>query len=55
MKCGAKCFLVEIEMNGAIEVKPVTARTSVAARKVIRRTYGDEIDILSVREDKKHS
>jgi len=53
MKCGAKCFLVEIENNGKLELKPVTARTSVSARKLIRHEYGSDVEIISVKEDKK--
>lgn len=48
MMCGAKRFLVKIEMNGEVEVKQVIARTSVNARKVIRQKYGDDVTILSV-------
>lgn len=53
MMCGAKCFLVEIELNDTKYVKEVTARTPVNARKVIRGKYGAEVEILSVREKKR--
>ena len=53
MRCGSKCFLVEMEVNGEKQVKPVTARTPVDARKTIRLEYGAEAQILSVREEKK--
>ena len=52
MRCGAKCFLVEYELNGEIQTKPIIARTPVEARKTIRLEYGLEPQILSVREDK---
>lgn len=53
MRCGEKCFLVEIEVNGEKQVKPVTARTSIKARKTIHLEYGGESNILSVIEEKK--
>ena len=53
LRCGAKCFFVEFEMNGEIQSKPVVARTPVEARKTIRFTYGQEPRILSVKEEKK--
>ena len=53
MRCGSKCFLVEMEVNGEKQVKPVTARTPVDARKTIRLEYGAEAQILSVLEEKK--
>lgn len=54
MRCGSKCFLVTIEMNGEKQMKHVTARTPVDARKTIRLEYGAETQILSViKEDKK--
>lgn len=54
MRCGSKCFLVTIEENGEKQIKPVTARSPVDARKTIRLEYGAETQILSViKEDKK--
>ncbi|MFV8830375.1 hypothetical protein [Alkalihalobacterium sp. APHAB7] len=53
MRCGAKCFLVEIELKGEKQMKSVTARTPVDARKTIRSEYGKETVILSVTEEKK--
>ncbi|PLT32041.1 hypothetical protein [Bacillus sp. V5-8f] len=53
MRCGSKCFLVEMEMNGEQQSKPVTARSPVEARKTIRIEYGKEANVLSVREEKK--
>ena len=54
MRCGAKCFLVEVEGQGLKQTMPITARTSAEARKRIRLEYGAEINILSVKEDQKH-
>ncbi|MEC2078343.1 hypothetical protein [Metabacillus fastidiosus] len=55
MRCGAKCFLVEMEIKGEKQIKSVTARTPVGARKTIRGEYGTEAHILSVTEEKKKS
>lgn len=53
MRCGTKCFLVEMEENGEKKVQPVIARTPAEARKQIRYQYGVGIRILSVTLDKK--
>ena len=52
MKCGSKCFIVEMEVNGEIQRKQVTARTPVDARKVIRLEYGKQAAILTVKKEK---
>lgn len=52
MMCGSKCFLVEMELNGTREIKQVTARNPVGARKVIRGEYGADAKISSVKEAK---
>ena len=52
MRCGAKCFIVEVVTNGEIKTQPVTARSSIGARKVVRGEYGKEAEILSVREER---
>ncbi|WP_169891107.1 hypothetical protein [Litchfieldia alkalitelluris] len=53
MRCGSKCFLVEMEVNGEKKLKSVTARTPVDARKTIRLEYGAKAQILTVKEEKK--
>ncbi len=53
MRCGAKCFLVEIEVDGKVQVKSVNARTSAEARKQIRKQLGQDTEILTVKEEKK--
>jgi hypothetical protein len=55
MRCGAKCFIVEMEIKGEKQIQSVTARTPVEARKTIRGEYGTETSILSVTEEKKKS
>ncbi|WP_169908070.1 hypothetical protein AB3Z07_22805 [Metabacillus halosaccharovorans] len=53
MRCGSKCFVVEMEIRGEVRTEAVTARTSVDARKTIRIEYGAEAQILTVREKNK--
>ena len=53
MRCGSKCFIVEMEVKGEMRRESVTARTPVDARKTIRVEYGAEAQILSVREEQK--
>ncbi|MFD1778576.1 hypothetical protein ACFSFW_07840 [Fredinandcohnia salidurans] len=53
MRCGAKCFLVEIEVDGKTQVQSVNARTPAEARKNIRKVLGTETQILAVKEEKK--
>ncbi|NYF25698.1 hypothetical protein HDC33_002554 [Sporosarcina sp. JAI121] len=53
MMCGSKCFLVEMKLNGTKQIKQVTARTPIGARKVIRGEYGADAEIMSVKEKKR--
>lgn len=53
MQCGAKCFIVEVELDGEKKSFPVTARTSVLARKAVRMQYEDAVKIVSVKQEKK--
>lgn len=50
MRCGAKCFLVKIEINGKNEIKTIIARTPAEARKTTRKKYGAKTPILTVRK-----
>lgn len=52
MKCGAKCFIVELEIAGEIAQKKVISRTPVSARRTIRNKYRKEVNILTVRKQK---
>lgn len=49
MKCGARCFTVQAEINGKLQTIPVTARTSIQARKVLSLEYGNELKIIAVK------
>ncbi|MBO1003896.1 hypothetical protein ACFSKI_08150 [Pseudogracilibacillus auburnensis] len=53
MRCGSKCFLVEMKRNGMTETIPVTARSPIGARKVIRNEYAENVEILVVKEEKR--
>ncbi|MEH7383587.1 hypothetical protein V7138_24220 [Bacillus sp. JJ1533] len=52
MRCGAKCFQVEIETDGKTHCKSVTARTPAEARKSIRKKFGAETRILAVKAER---
>lgn len=52
MKCGAKCFIVEAEINGKVQTIPVTARTSIQARKVVSLESSDQLKIIGVKVNK---
>ncbi|MCM3740877.1 hypothetical protein M3210_11390 [Oceanobacillus luteolus] len=49
MRCGVKCFYVTIEKEDGTTLLPVYARSTVEARKAVRREYGKETSIHSVR------
>lgn len=53
MRCGAKCFLVELEVKGEKQTQSINARTPAEARKSIRLEYEGEARILSVVEQKR--
>jgi len=53
MKCGAKRFFADIEIGDERKTVPVTARSSVAARKVIRTKFGEHVHILAIRQENK--
>lgn len=50
MKCGARCFIVRIERHGKEEYHKVKARTPAGARKIIRREYGIETIVITVKQ-----
>ena len=53
LRCGEKCFLVEIENDGKLLTQPINARTPAEARKTIRKVYGDKSPVISVRKRNK--
>lgn len=55
MQCGAKCFIVELEIDGEVKKESVISRTPVSARKTIRRAYGKNANILTVSKNSNRS
>lgn len=49
MRCGAKRFLAEIKIDGEQFTKSIFARTPSEARKSIRKSYGANTVIISIR------
>lgn len=54
MRCGEKCFMVQTEIDGEKQTKPINARTPAEARKFYRKQHGENPAIISVREKRKH-
>lgn len=52
MRCGTKRYKVVIRLDGQKQTKPIIARTPAEARKSVRKTYGENVHIYSVTEDK---
>lgn len=52
MRCGEKCFIVTIEQAGEQQRIELSARTSIEARKKLRRSYGEEARIIKLEQDK---
>lgn len=52
MRCGTMQFIAELIINGKQTTKTIIARTPAEARKSIRKTYGKDTVILSVRKRK---
>lgn len=53
MQCGSKCFIVTMEVDGERIEKTIRARTSIAARKRIRKQYGDDVTIVAAKEERR--
>lgn len=53
MRCGAKCFHVEAELDGELLIESVHARTPAEARKSMRKKHGENTYIVSVSVKKK--
>ncbi|MEN2466872.1 hypothetical protein [Ornithinibacillus sp. FSL M8-0202] len=52
MKCGAKRYVVEAELNGTKWLKTVIARSPAEARKKFRFSYGSDVSIIAVKQVK---
>lgn len=53
MQCGAKCFIVEVELDGEKKSFPVKAKLAILARKAVRGHYEDAVKIVSVKQEPK--
>ena len=51
MKCGAKCFTVQAEINGRLMRSPLPPRNSLQARKALSLEYGNELKIIAVKSN----
>lgn len=49
MRCGTQCFIVTIENEETQITKELSARSQVDARKMVKKHYGDNVNIKSVR------
>lgn len=54
MRCGTECFIVTIEQDDAHITKELRARSHVDARKMVKKYYGDNVNIKSVRRKQTH-
>jgi len=52
MRCGAKCFHVEMDVDGDRKAKKIIARTPAEAIKFTRHLFGENINIVTVRKEK---
>lgn len=53
MICGAQRYHVKTKENGEVQHEYVTARTPAEARKILRQKLGRDLEILSVREQRR--
>lgn len=54
MRCGARKYQAEFIKNKNFKRKEVIARTPAEARKILRSTYGRDIEVLSVVKDRRN-
>lgn len=50
MRCGAKCFQIEIALQNNRKITSVNARTPANARRLIKKKYGSHVTIISAIE-----
>jgi hypothetical protein len=55
VKCGARRYQVEAEVNGEKQSKSILARTPAEARKKFRSTFGADAQINTVKEIKRYT
>lgn len=54
MRCGTECFIVTIEQDDTQITKEMSARSQIDARKIVKKHYGDNVNIKSVRRKQTH-
>lgn len=52
MRCGAKCFIVQYELDGETKSMAVTTRTPAEARKVLRAETNGKGKVIQVKAQK---
>lgn len=52
MRCGAKCFIVQYELDGDIKIMEVNSRTPAEARKVLRTETNGKGKVIQVKAQK---
>ena len=52
MRCGAKCFVVQYELDGETKSMEVNTRTSAEARKVLRTETNGKGKVIQVKAQK---
>lgn len=50
MRCGTKCFIVTVEHDDEIVTKELSARSQIDARKIVRKHYGEDSTVKSIRK-----
>lgn len=50
IRCGTKCFIVTLEQKEKCITEEVHARSQVDARKIMRKRYGMDAGVKSVRK-----
>lgn len=52
MRCGAKCFVVQYELDGETKTISVNTRTPAEARKVLKTKTSGQGKVIQVRAQK---
>lgn len=48
MRCGTRCFIVSFEHDDQVITKELNARSQIDARKIVKKYYGNNINVKSV-------
>ena len=52
MRCGAKCFVVQYELDGQTKSMSVNSRTPAEARKVLQTQTDGKAKVIQVKQQK---